>query len=217
MQNKGDDFVLDVEEVVRRIFQEGRPVLVLIAGGSFSGKTFLATKVKKELALRGHESSLISLDDFFRDIDDPDLPCNKQGKKLFDVPGSYHQLEFLGAVKTLLAGRKILVPIYDKMTSKRELGRCKIVTASPIVLAEGLFVVTMLKNLSVQTVKVYVDTEMEVCLQRRIEHDTIKFGVSAKEVEQMFLEKVLPNHQEFVLPQKEMVSIVIKSSERRKL
>jgi uridine kinase len=216
MQDKDDDFDLGVKEVIGMISKTAKPVLVLIAGGSFSGKTFLATRIKKELALHGRESSLISLDDFFRDIDDPDLPRNKQGRKLFDVPESYHQLEFLMVVKSLLSGKKVFVPIYDKMTSKRKLEEHKIVAAEPVVLVEGLFVVTILKDLSAQSIKVYVDTEIDICLQRRIEHDTVKFGVSAREVEEMFLEKVLPNHLEFVLPQREMVSIIIKSSERRK-
>jgi len=203
------DFNYGLLESIRMINQIDKPVLVLITGGSCSGKTFLADQLKDKLGQQG--VSVMPLDSFFRDLDDPDLPLNKSGQSLFDVPDSYHQQEFISAVRALLSGKDSQIPYYDRGLNRRMPEKFQVVESRPIVIVEGLFVMTMLDEFWLKTIKIYVDTDVDICLQRRIERDTVLFGVSVERVEQTFRQKVLPNQKAFILPQRQRADIIIKT------
>ncbi|MFH0878045.1 MAG: adenylyl-sulfate kinase [Candidatus Omnitrophota bacterium] len=199
-----------MKEILRLIERSKKPVLVLIAGASCSGKTSLALELKKKIHRQGLGVSVLSLDEFFKDIDDPGLPRNEEGQKLFDTVNSYHYMEFLKILHALVSGIDARTPCYDIVKAKRVPDKLRLIKASPVIIAEGLFVISLADECWRDMVKVYIDTDMDTCLKRRIERDTIRFGVSKEQVEREWHQKVLPNYERFVSPQLSQADIVIK-------
>ncbi|MDO8424883.1 MAG: adenylyl-sulfate kinase [bacterium] len=199
-----------MKEILHLIERSRKPVLVLIAGASCSGKTSLAFELKKKIHRQGWRVSILSLDEFFKDIDDPGLPRNEFDQKLFDVVNSYHYLEFLRILHALVSGIDARTPCYDIVKAKRAPDKIRLIKANPVIIAEGLFVISLADDCWNNMVKIYVDTGIDTCLKRRLERDTVRFGVSKEQVEREWEQKVLPNYERFVLPQRSQADIVIK-------
>jgi uridine kinase len=190
-----------------------RRLLLAIAGGSMSGKSFLAAKLRERLRTAGHAAALVHLDNYFRDLDDPGLPRTEAGKSLFDAPGSYHGKEFQADVLSLLHGVGITSPQYEKTTCQR-LSKRVTVLPSKIVIAEGLFAIRFLHWMprwepSSLSIKVYMDAKEEVRQARRIEHDMPAFGATEEGVKMVFRNIILPCHKRYVEPQKIFADLVI--------
>ncbi len=188
-----------------------RPVLIGIAGMTCSGKTTLAEKLQQSLTER---SVLVTLDNFFRESIDPQLPRTSEGKKLFDVPNSYNGSEFISTVARLVAGYETQMPYYDKQSGCRLLERYQRVAAAPIIIAEGLFALTFIKDLKVKSLSVFVKADTKVCLQRRIARDVPIFRVTPERVQKNFELKVLP-YCDYVTTQEQEAAIVISTNPER--
>ncbi len=183
-----------------------RPTLLVIAGGSCSGKSYLARKLKTTFP----DSTLVPLDSFFKSVDDPTLPLNEDKKKIFDRPDSYHIVDFRLAVESLFYGQCAYLPKYNLLQGK-VIGGVEKLKASDIVIAEGLFSITMLESLinKANAYIVYMETDYETALNRRIERDTELLGVTKEKVKNIFDTKVMPNHLQFVIPQKNKANLII--------
>jgi len=207
------DFLFGLSKLIEVITQISKPILVVIAGGSCSGKSYLAVKLKTELEQAGILVSIILLDKYFRDIDDSDFPRNENGRRLFDVPDSYYQDEFIEHASMLLSGKDIRMPDYDVSTNKRLSSQGEFVKANPVIIAEGLFAIRMLNNAYPNLIKVYVEANEEVRLRRRINRDTLRYNVSSEKVEETFRIKVLPCHYRFIEPQKQFTDFIVRGGE----
>lgn len=196
------------KEISRRLNRSPQPLLVAIAGGSCSGKSYLTAKLQE---LQGSEAISVCLDDFFKDEDDPTLPYDDQGRLIFDLPDSYHQAEFQEIIRGLLRGEPVVLPCYEKGPNRRNLERSRLIQPAPIVMAEGLFALSFLADFTVPQLRIFLDADLEMCLERRIARDTIAFGVSAGRVRDIFTAKVLPYYQDYVLPQRRLADLVITS------
>ncbi|MBU1180359.1 hypothetical protein KJ885_05425 [Patescibacteria group bacterium] len=208
MPLKQYDFETGLKELARALSSYNRRTLVAIAGGSCSGKTFFSKKLHECLAKTGSSSSIIKLDDYFRDIDDPGLPLTDAGELLFDAPGSFHEQEFVADVSRLLGSRDIMAPRYIKPTMRRTEER-KLILASQFILAEGLYAIRMLAGRFARLVKIYIDADESIRLERRVARDISLLGVARDDVEWIFQAKILPCHKEFNESQKKQADFVI--------
>ncbi len=188
------------------------PPLVLIAGGSCSGKSYFAQKLKEKLEKRGLSVSLAPLDLYFRDIDDSLMPRNEEGRRLFDTPRAYEEEKFVKDVGKLLADVNVNLPNYNMETNKIILSPGKLVLAGQLVIAEGLFAITFLATAYPGSLKVYIKAEEPVRLKRRVARDTAIYRVSRETAVINFNKKVLPCHASFVEPQRDNADYVINSS-----
>lgn len=192
----------------------GSRSLVLVAGGSCAGKTYLSDKLKILLERIGPSVVLVPLDRFFRDLDDASLPKDAQGRKLFDLPASYHVDEYMAAVGNLVRGEPVHLPCYDLEASKRIEGSGDPVGPARVVVAEGLFAIYLLAELFPESIKVYVEASEQVRLSRRILRDSARFGVSEEKIKSNYYQKVAPCHNRFVEPQKMLADFVIESVQK---
>ncbi len=207
------DFLSGLNKLTEVITQASKPVLVIVAGGSCSGKSYLAVKLKTELEQVGILVSMILLDNYFRDIDDPDFPRNENGRRLFDVPDSYYQDEFVEHASILLLGKSIRMPDYDVPTNKRLSSQGELVEANPVIIAEGLFAIRMLNNAHSNLIRVYIEASEKLRLERRINRDTVRYNVLSEKVEETLRVKVLPCHYRFIEPQKQFTDFIVKGGE----
>lgn len=205
------DFETGISELIRAISESKKPVLVLIAGMTRSGKTYFTEKCAEQIGTRKVQVSIVSLDNFFRDIHDPALPRDASGNYLFDVPDAYKGKEFWLALHHLLVGLSVNIPIYD-LPKNRVSMTMRRIKPNPVIIAEGLFAISLAMNAGPHIIKVFMDTGLGICLRRRIERDTALYGVSSEDVRRIFEKRILPYYQRFILPQKEEADLIIRSA-----
>lgn len=181
-----------------------RPVSLGVAGGSGSGKTTVAQKILE--AVGEDRIAFIAQDSYYRDIDwrsEEELLQHN-----FDHPSAIDQELLLRHLAELKDGRKVEVPIYDFVRHRRT-ERTRRVEPRPVILLEGilLFVEPRLRDLL--DFKIYVDTDADVRLMRRLERDLRERGRSLEDVLRQYMETVRPMHLEFVEPSKRWADVIV--------
>lgn len=189
------------------------PFLIVVSGGSCSGKSYLAGVLAEAINLF-MKVSCVGLDNYYKDIDDPSFPRDANGRRLFDKMDSYHCNQFVRDVLDLMAGKNISIPVYDQVLGKRAIGQYTVKKSADIIIAEGLFAMTILENVKNNKINIYVDASEEIRLERRIARDIFRHGVPRNMVINNFFEKVKPCHLEFVDPQKCRADIILINNQK---
>ncbi len=181
-----------------------QPRVLGVAGGTGSGKT---TVVRSILDAVGRDRiALIEQDNYYRDVDwttDASLLHHN-----FDHPGSIDNELLVEHVRELRAGRAVEVPIYDFVRHRRT-DRTRIVEPRPVVLLEGILIFVEPSLRAIQDFKVYVDTDADIRLIRRLTRDLDERGRTVEDVLRQYQETVRPMHLEFVEPSKRWADIII--------
>jgi uridine kinase len=176
--------------------------LILVAGPTCAGKSHLVKLLSNSL----ESASIVVLDDYFRDIDDPDLPMIAC-RTTFDAPMSYHRSEIHGHVEKLMAGNDIECPVYS-IASNRRLAQTKAIRSSAIIIVDGLFAIRELAVRYASAISVYVEAGEETRLKRRIKRNLETYGISEEATRRNFYGKVLPLQRMYVEPQRIKASII---------
>ncbi|MDO8669373.1 MAG: hypothetical protein Q7K65_03715 [Candidatus Buchananbacteria bacterium] len=206
--DQGLHVVVDVIDVHLHQLNRTSPVLLAIAGGSCSGKSLLAQKLAEIMARLSIETSVLNFDDYYKDIDYPAFPFDDHSRAIFDLPQSYLLDEFNRDVKRLLSGESIASPVYDKKTNKRLSGATRPVIARPVVITEGLFVISAMGDIS-EAIKIFITADDEVRIARRIKRDTGVLHDSPEDTLLFIVERVEPYYEKYVAPQMEQADLVI--------
>lgn len=178
------------------------PILVGIAGGSGSGKTTLALKLHE--AFSG--SSLISQDAYYKDFSH--LPLEERKKLNFDHPNA---LDFALLKEHLIAlknGNGIDQPVYNFCTHSPERFSTP-VDPSQVILVEGILLFAVPEIRDLFDIKIFVDTDDDVRLLRRIERDMTERGRDFIDIKTQYLETVKPMYEAFVFPSKKYADVII--------
>jgi len=186
-----------------------KPILVPIAGGSCSGKGFVARRIADIAAQRNMRAAMMPLDNYFRNSRDPLAPYDAFGRRLFDVPEAFHRDEYREHVWQLVCGKPVWIPAYDIKTNARVAHCGAQVEPAELIVADGLFTIDLLAVMHPQTLGVYVEASEYVRVSRRIVRDTHIYGVTEETVRDGMREKVLPCHALYVEPQKIFADIVV--------
>ena len=181
-----------------------KDVLVIgIAGGSGSGKTTLAKNISEYFADR---ISILRHDDYYKSQDS--IPMDERVKTNYDHPHAFDTELLLSHLDALRRGEDVDSPIYDYSihTRSKETRRVK---ASSVILLEGILI---LENEDVRDrldMKIFVDTDADVRIVRRILRDVQSRGRSLDSVTKQYLTTVKPMHEAFVEPSKRYADIII--------
>lgn len=203
------------EEIKKRLAQSEAtvklPILVLIAGGTCSGKTTFAQKL---FDFFGSDLSLVvSLDNYYKDYRDETLPRDENGHFLFDHPEAYRFRKLIDTIDLLMGGKKAYLPRYDIASNTIIEERGNILMPRQVIIVEGLFSVTYLKDFvsSLNQLRIYMEVDYQTALTRRLERDTKNYGVSKEQVEKKFFKDIWPSHIKYVINQKVKPGIIVKS------
>jgi uridine kinase len=183
----------------------GRTACVLgVAGGTGSGKTTVARAILD--AVGAERIAFLEQDSYYRDVE-----WGTEAELLrhnFDHPDALDDDLLAAHVAELKAGRAIEVPIYDFVRHRRT-ARSRRVEPRPVVLLEGIliFVEPALRRLL--DFKIYVDTDADLRLIRRLRRDLAERGRSVDDVLHQYLDTVRPMHLEFVEPSKRWADLII--------
>ena len=179
-------------------------VLVIgIAGGSGSGKTTLAKNIVNHFSDR---ISVLRHDDYYKSQDN--IPMEERVKTNYDHPHAFDTDLLIYHIDELRAGRDISSPTYDYTRHTRS-GVIRQVKANKVVMIEGILI---LENNALRErldMKIYVDTDADVRILRRLLRDVKERGRSLDSVIGQYLETVKPMHEAFVEPSKRYADIIV--------
>ena len=180
------------------------PLVLGIAGGTGSGKTTVAFEILERVGQK--HVSYVPHDSYYKDLGD--LPPNQKREINFDHPDSLDTELMIEHVKQLKKGKAIDMPVYDFSTHTRT-KECIHVEPNPVILVEGILIFTEPRLRSLFDVKLFVDTDADVRLVRRIRRDINERGRTIESVLEQYQKTVRPMHLEFVEPSKRYADVII--------
>jgi uridine kinase len=181
-----------------------KPCVLGVAGGTGSGKTTVARAIVD--AVGAHRITLIEQDSYYRDVD-----WGSEAELLhhnFDHPSALDNELLVAHLAALKAGHAVEVPVYDFVRHRRT-ARTKRVEPQPVILLEGILIFVEPNLRDLLDFKIYVDTDADLRLIRRLGRDMTERGRSVEDVLRQYLETVRPMHLEFVEPSKRYADIII--------
>ncbi len=182
-----------------------KPFIIGIAGGSGSGKTFFLKCFLKHFS--DSEVSLVSQDDYYFPVP-PDMTAEENKHFNFDLPDTIDHQHFEEDIQSLLEGRSITKKEYT-FNNPSAIPKMLEIKSAPIIIVEGLFILHF-KNISEQLdLKIFIDADDDVALQRRIKRDLLERGYSHDDVMYKWVNHVVPAYKEFLLPYKNECDQVI--------
>ncbi|QRN93389.1 uridine kinase [Archangium violaceum] len=181
------------------------PLVVGIAGGTASGKTTVARKVRDALA--DCRVAFIDQDSYYRDLEDMTLEERREVN--FDHPDAFDTDLLVEHLRELKAGRSIQKPVYDFVASTRKKNQTVRVDPGDMILIEGILVLHMKALRDEMNVRIYVDTDDDLRIIRRLERDIHERGYDFDRVVGQYLRHVRPMHKGFVEPSKHHADIIV--------
>ncbi|MDO4408881.1 MAG: uridine kinase [Eubacteriales bacterium] len=179
-------------------------ILIGIAGGSGSGKTTLANTLISYFGK--NEVSLLRHDNYYKRLDN--IPFEERVKVNYDHPDAFDTDLLCGHIMDLKAGKAIEMPVYDYSIHNRS-DKIIRVQPNPVIILEGILILAEPRLVDLMDFKIYVDTDADERILRRIIRDVKERGRSLDSVITQYRETVKPMHDQFVEPSKRKANIII--------
>ena len=181
-----------------------KPILIVIAGGSASGKTTVVNKIINEL--NSKNVTVIKHDDNYKDLSH--LPIEERAKVNFDHPHSLDSNLFVSQLKALLDGKSIEKPTYDFVCHNRS-KVTETINPTKVIVTEGILVLEDERVRDLADIKIFVESDDDIRFIRRLVRDTKERGRSIDSVINQYLNTVKPMYYAFVKPTKRYADIII--------
>ena len=178
-------------------------MIIGIAGGSGSGKTTLARNIINHFEGR---VSILRHDDYYRS--QKDISVEERAKLNYDHPDAFDNDLLIDHLDALSKGHHIDSPIYDYSIHDRS-DNTRYVESTDVIILEGILIFAISEVLERLNMKIYVDTDADVRILRRIIRDVKKRGRTLDSVVTQYLTTVKPMHEAFVEPSKKYADIII--------
>jgi uridine kinase len=181
-----------------------RSLVIGIAGGTGSGKTTVTNKILEHI--EKDRIGVIQHDSYYRDIN---AHGGKKPEEInFDHPSSLETDLLVQHILQLRGGTGIEVPVYN-FTTHRRMDATRHMDPREIIIIDGILIFTEKRLRDLMDIKIFVDTDADERLLRRIRRDTLERGRSIGSVMQQYIDTVKPMHLEFVEPSKVWADIII--------
>jgi uridine kinase len=181
-----------------------QPLLIGIAGGTGSGKSTVAKKIADGLPT--DSVAVIDHDSYYRDHSDLDLEA--RSRLNYDHPDALDNDLLVNHLEELRAGRAVDIPIYDFKSHGRRPDRQHL-EPRRILIVEGILVFVEERVRRLLDVKIFVDTDADIRVFRRIRRDLEQRGRTFQSVREQYYKTVRPMHLQFVEPSKRWADLII--------
>ena len=188
-----------------------RPLLVGVSGGTASGKTTVCRMITETL---GVNCVLISMDNFYRGLSAEDH--EKVADYNFDHPNALDFDELHLCLSSLLAGTPTDIPMYDFSTHARTSERLSIQPAE-LILFEGIFSLYEERIRDLMSLKIFVQTDDDVRLARRLMRDTRERGRTVTGIISQYMRFVKPAYDGYIQPTMKYADIILPNGAQNKV
>ena len=178
-------------------------IFIGIAGGTGSGKTTITKKLMQRF---GGDVSVIYHDNYYKAHHN--MSYEERSRLNYDHPDSFDTDLLIQAVKDLKAGRSVTCPVYDYTIHDRS-DKVIVVKPAKVIIVEGILIFQSRELCQQMDIKIYVDTDADGRILRRIVRDVRDRGRSLDSVVNQYLSTVKPMHEQFVEPSKRNADIII--------
>jgi len=180
------------------------PLVIGIAGASGSGKTTLASSILDSIGR--DKIAFLPHDAYYRD--QADLSYTERLKINYDHPDSLETDLLLRHIIALKAGKAVKRPVYDYKQHTRS---AEVVQIEPcqIIMVEGILIFWEAKLRKIFDMKVFVETDSDICFIRRLKRDIEERGRTVESVVNQYLTTVRPSYIDFVEPSKCFADVII--------
>jgi len=178
-------------------------LIIGIAGGSGSGKTTVVKAITEQLK---ENVVVIPQDSYYKDLGH--LTEEEKRVHNFDHPDSIDFELLRGQLKELREGKEVEQPIYSYITCGRSQETLTVKPAD-VIIVEGILIFADEGLRDLMDIKIFVDTDTDVRLCRRIKRDVNKRGRTLESVLTQYLTTVKPMHEKYVEPSKKYADIVV--------
>ncbi|KAG9397530.1 Uridine kinase like [Carpediemonas membranifera] len=182
--------------------QHAGPLIIGVAGGSASGKTSVCKVIE---GMMNRSATVVALDSFYHDLTE-EQKLNPSAVN-YDHPEMFDFDALIEVVQGLRRGEAVQVPVYDYVTSSRV--EYTTVPPADIVLIEGIFVLLHEELRDLFDLKIFVDTDSDERLARRIERDIAERGRTVQSVLTQYRQTVKPAHDDFIQPTMRNADVIV--------
>lgn len=181
-----------------------RPIVIGVTGGSGSGKTSVSRAILDKFT----EVSILLLEQDFYYKDQSELPFEERLKTNYDHPFAFDTDLFIKDLQKLIQYESIEQPVYDYSKHTRS---DHVIHREPkeVIIVEGILILEDKRLRDLMDIKVYVDTDDDIRIIRRIKRDMESRGRTLDSVIHQYLTVVKPMHQQFIEPTKKFADIII--------
>ncbi|MDT1939085.1 MULTISPECIES: uridine kinase [Carnobacterium] len=183
---------------------KNKPIVIGVTGGSGSGKTSVSRAIFNKFS--GHSILLLEQDFYYKD--QSDLSFEERLKTNYDHPFAFDTELMIQHVEELIQYRSIEKPVYDYAAHTRS---NQIVLQEPkeVIIVEGILILEDARLRDLMDIKVYVDTDDDIRIIRRIKRDMEERGRTLDSVIQQYLSVVKPMYHQFIEPTKKYADLII--------
>ncbi len=179
-------------------------ILVIgIAGGTGSGKTTLLKNLVKYF---GNDVTVVSHDNYYKRHDE--LSYEERCRINYDEPAAFDTSLMAYHLECLRRGESVECPVYDYTVHNRSNETVRI-DPRPVIIVEGILIFADEALRELMDIRIFVDTDADIRLCRRIKRDVNKRGRTLESVLTQYQETVKPMHEKYVEPSKKYANIVV--------
>jgi len=181
-----------------------RPVVVGVAGGTGSGKTTVVREIVRKLG--PERVAVIQHDSYYRDRSG--IPAAEREGINYDHPDALETPLLVEHLRALQNGQPVGVPVYDFSTHTRTRDVAPVAPRRAVIV-EGILVLVDPDLRALMDIRVFVDTDPDLRMIRRLERDIRERGRTLESVVSQYLGTVRPMHMEFVEPSKRHAHVIV--------
>lgn len=174
-----------------------------IAGGTGSGKTTLTRRLQQQF---GEDVSVLYHDNYYKAHDE--MTYEERSKLNYDHPDAFDTPLLIEHLSALKRGEAVSCPVYDYTVHNRS-DRVTRVYPTKVIIVEGFLIFADPALRDEMDIKIFVDTDADVRILRRIMRDVQERGRSLESVVTQYLTTVKPMHEQFVEPSKRSADIIV--------
>lgn len=180
--------------------------MIAIAGGTGSGKTYIAKKLQE---VNPQNIIIVSHDHYYKD--QSHIPIEDRKKVNYDEPAALDNQLFLNHLKSLKNGQSIEMPQYDFSTHTR-IKETMTVSPTPIIIVEGILILTEPEIKDMFDLTIFIEIDADLRLARRLERDIGERDRTFRESINQYLISAQPMHDKYVEPGKDEADLIINNN-----